>query len=367
MRGSLPRTTGGNTVYRRVAVGDDHALGATLEGVARGLARRGVEVVRLPALPAPALTRYDPPGDIDVVVISSRTVLSPAALRAATRLRGVVFPSIGTGSCDSDAATALGILVANGATRENVHSMAEANVLLMLALLYELPLKQARFREQWAGAAPVTSRTLRGRTLGFVGFGRISQRMTELLAPWQVGAVLAHTRSPDPAAWPDVRFTTVEEVLRGSDVVVVNLPYSPHTRGMLGRDRLALLRPGAVLVNAARGGIADEDALAELLALGRIAGAAVDTFAVEPPPPDSALRAAPNAILTNHVAGHTVEMFDSFVGNAVESVLALLDGRPPEHVVNPDCLPAWYARVAAIRGDLPGPPPTTPTASKDQP
>ncbi|MCZ0204437.1 NAD(P)-dependent oxidoreductase [Streptomyces sp. UMAF16] len=347
-------------MHRRVAVGDDHALGTILEGVARRLAAHGVEVVRIPARPAPALTHYAPSGDIDIVVISSRTVLSRSALRSATRLRGVVFPSIGTGSCDSDAATALGILIANGATRENVHSMAEANVLLMLALLYELPRKQARFEQRWTGAAPVTSRTLRGRTVGFVGFGRISQRMTRLLAPWELGPVLAHTRSPDPAAWPGVRFTSVEEVLRGSELVVVNLPYSPHTRGMLGRDRLALLRPGAFLVNAARGGIVDEDALAELLSSGRIGGAAVDTFAVEPPPPDSALRAAPNVILTNHVIGHTVEMFDSFTDTAVQSVLALLAGRPPEHVVNPACLPRWSERLAAT-GPAGGEPPVRST------
>lgn len=336
-------------MHRRVAVGDDHALGRTLDGIARDLAADGVEVTRIPARPAPELSAYDPPDDIDVVVVSSRTVLSPSALRRAERLRGVVFPSIGTGSCDSETATGLGIVITNGATPENVWSMAEANVLLMLALLYELPAKQERFRQPWTGTVPSpTSRMLRGRTLGFLGFGRISQQTVRLLSGWGVGEVLAHTRSPDPDAWPQVRFTALDDLLRRSDLVVVNLPDTPQTRGMLDRRRLGLLQPGAYFVNAARGRIVDEDALAELLHAGRLAGAAVDTFAVEPPPETSALRRAPNTILTNHVIGHTVEMFESFVDTAVDSVRALLEGRPPRHVVNPECLPAWRARIASL-------------------
>ncbi len=174
----------------------------------------------------------------------------------------------------------------------------------------------------------MTSRTLSGRVLGLIGFGRISQQTVRLLSAWDVGEIMAHTRSPRPADWPGVRFADLPDLLRRCDVVVVNLPATPQTRGLLDRSRLGLMKPGSYLVNASRGGIVDERALAELLHSGQLSGAAVDTFAVEPPPSDSPLRSAPNAILTGHEAGHTVEMFDSFVSAAVDNVGAPARGAP---------------------------------------
>ena len=333
-------------------VGDDHVLGETLNQAAEELRGRGIEVVRGPALPPPARTLYSPEdwdryaGRAEAVLISSRTLLPRTLLAAAPRLRGVVFGSIGCDSCDLDAATDLGIVVANGATPENANSMAEAVVMLAVALLLELPDKQRRFARRAPRRPPhaITSRMLSGRTLGLLGFGRTAQAVVRRLAGWDLAEIRVHTRSPDPARWPQVRFVGLGELLAASDVLSVHVPASEQTRGMLGAAELAAMRPGSVLINTARGGIVDEAALARVLADGHLAGAAVDTYAQEPPPADHPLRGLDTVISTDHVIGHTREMFDSLAPAAVDNVTAILAGRLPPYVCNPAVADRWRAR-----------------------
>jgi D-3-phosphoglycerate dehydrogenase len=285
-----------------------------------------------------------------VVLVSSRTPLSRPLLAGARRLRGVVFPSIGTDSCDVAAATELGIPVANGATPENVESMAEATVMLAVALLLELPVRQHQFATCAARPAPsaLTSRMLAGRTVGLVGFGRIARAVVGRLAGWRVDRVLAATRTPDPAGWPDVEFVELDVLLAASDVVSVHLPLTGETRGLLGESRLRRMRPDSVLVNTARGGIVDEAALARVLDDGPVSGAAIDTFATEPVPPDHPLRRRHDVILTQHIIGHTRELFDSLAPMAVENVACLLAGRRPRYLRNPEVLPAWRDRLRRL-------------------
>jgi len=336
-----------------VFVGGDHVLGEVLDGAADALSARGVEVVRGPAEPPPARTRYPERdwdryfGRAEVVLVSSRTELPGPLLAATPRLRGVVFGSIGSDSCDIDAATELGIVVANGATPQNADSMAEAVVMLSVALLLELPDKQLRFARRAPRRPPgaITSRMLAGRTLGLVGFGRTAQAVVRRLAGWGLADVCAYTRTrPDPTRWPQVRPVELAELLAVSDVVSIHVPATDETRGLIGATELAAMKPGSVLVNTARGGIVDEEALARALVDGPLAGAAVDTFAQEPPPPEHPLRGVDTVIATDHVVGHTREMFDSLLPAAVDNVLALLRGTLPRYVCNPDVVPRWTAR-----------------------
>jgi D-3-phosphoglycerate dehydrogenase len=159
-----------------------------------------------------------------------------------------------------------------------------------------------------------------------------------------------HTRSVpehatlDPAPH-EPAFVNMEDLLANSDVLCVNVPLNPSTRGLLGRHQLARMPRGGVLVVQSRGGIIDELAVAEMLSTGHLGGAAIDTFAEEPVPAGHPLRSAPGALLTAHNIGHTRDMFASFAGNAVEAVLRLLSGNPPRHVVNPDAT-AWWAGLA---------------------
>ncbi|ADG78165.1 D-isomer specific 2-hydroxyacid dehydrogenase NAD-binding protein OS=Tsukamurella paurometabola (strain ATCC 8368 / DSM / CCUG 35730 / CIP 100753 / JCM 10117 / KCTC 9821 / NBRC 16120 / NCIMB 702349 / NCTC 13040)OX=521096 GN=Tpau_1543 PE=3 SV=1 [Tsukamurella paurometabola] len=343
-----------------VLVGDDHTLGGVLASVAEDLARRGYSVRRLAAEPAPRRTVVTPAqwlrdhGDVDVAVISSRTALGPDVLAVAERLRGIVFGSIGTNGCDLDAATARSIAVANGATTENVDSLAEANVMLMVALLARLQVKTAEFGSRPKASTAVSrSRMLRDKTVGFIGYGRIAQATEQRLAGWGVGRVLAHTRTPAPRRFPDVRFVDLPTLLAEADVIAINAPLNASTANLVDRDMLRRTKPGAVVVNTARGGIVDEDALAELLRAGHLGGVALDTFRAEPPSAEHPLTRCDNAIVTNHNVGHTRELFDSLVPTAIGNVADLLAGRVPAHLANPAVTTSWLRRWAQPIPSLP--------------
>jgi phosphoglycerate dehydrogenase-like enzyme len=183
--------------------------------------------------------------------------------------------------------------------------------------------------------AELDSRSLRGAALGLIGFGRIAKEICARLAGWGLAAILCHTRTPRPQEWPQVRFCSLDRLLAESDIVSVHLPLDATTRGLVGRPELDRMRRDAVLINTSRGGIVDEVALADALRGGTIAGAAVDTFAVEPLVADNPLRGVPNVLLTDHVVGHTVEMYRSLVPAAVENTERILRGRQPRYPVNP--------------------------------
>ncbi|MEV5601809.1 NAD(P)-dependent oxidoreductase [Streptomyces sp. NPDC052299] len=318
----------------RVFVGTDRVLGELLDEIAEQLAARGHQVVRAAA-----------PGDVEAgplhaLVLTSRTPVLPAFLDAHPEVRGVVFASSGVNSIDVPDATRRGIVVANGATPENHGSMAEATIMLALALRLRLPdridaLAQGRPRPR---PAELDSHSLRGATLGLVGFGRIAREVCLRLAGWGVGPILCHTRTPRHEEWPEVEFVSLERCLGEADIVSVHLPLDPATRGLIGARELGLMRREAVLINTSRGGIVDETALADALRRGDIAGAAIDTFETEPLPGDSPLRGAPNTILTDHVVGHTVEMYRSLVPAGVENTERVLRGERPLSFVNPDVL-----------------------------
>lgn len=327
-----------------IFVGDDHVLGDVLGRVAALLQKEGLRVVRGPAAPPPLRTEYPQEqwpryfGRAEVAVISSRTVITPELMRWAPRLRGLVFASSSTASCDLREASERGILVAHGATPENMEGMAEATVMLLSALMLDLPLKQRQLaRGQPRPAAQVlTARMLAGTTVGLVGYGRIAREVIARLEGWRVGRILVATRHPEdyrPAR--PVEFADLTTLLELSDAVSLHLPLTPGTQGIIGPGELDLMKPGAVLVNTARGGLVDEAALAARLASGRLRGAAVDTFEAEPVPADHPLRGLDNVILTEHIVGHTRDLFDSLVPVAVGHVRAILAGERPHYLANP--------------------------------
>ena len=285
--------------------------------------------------------------DADVLFAPGDLPVTRAMLLAAPRLRGLVCPFTGTEGFDQDAATELGVVIANGQTSENSDGMAEATILLALASLYDLHGSEAVLRDNAPKPAHSRAFLLRDKTVGLLGYGQIARAMTRRLAGWGV-RLQAWSRRVDPAADPAVHWVGLEELLRTSDVVCVLLALNAQTRGLLDATRLALLKPSAVLVNTARGGIIDE---AALLALARDRPAmriALDTFEIEPLPPDSPLRGLPNTILTPHMLGHTVESHQVLPGVAVEAIARILAAEPPRYVRNPAVLDAWRRRWAPI-------------------
>jgi phosphoglycerate dehydrogenase-like enzyme len=329
-----------------VFVGRDRVLDATMSKLAERLMERGVTVVRPSWSAGPGELLAGDIRDAAVVVVSSRTRVGRDLLTGAAGLRGVVFPSIGVESCDLDAASELGIVVANGATPENVDSMAEATTMLIAALRLSLPLKRRQFHHAGTRPPPLAGEMVAGSIVGLVGFGRIAKAVVHRLAGWRVGGILAHTRTP-PAAedWPQVKFVALPTLLAESDVVSLHVPLTDATRDMIGAAELGAMKPGSALINTSRGGLVDEGALVRALEKGDLGGVAIDTFLDEPPSADHPLGRYENVILTRHNVGHTHELFNSLVPTGVDNVTRILQGQLPVHLCNPTVTPHWRART----------------------
>jgi D-3-phosphoglycerate dehydrogenase len=280
--------------------------------------------------------------DADILLAAGDLPCTRLLMEGAPRLRAVISPFIGTEGFDECAATDLGILIANGHTAENAESMAEATILLMLASLYDLHGSEAVLRGTMPRPEHSRAFMLRGKTVGMIGYGKIARAVTTRLAPWGV-RLLAWSRTADPAA-AGVHWVSLDELLRTADVVCVLVGLNAGTRGLLDADRLRLMKPEAVLVNTARGGIIDEAALIGLVSERPGMRIALDTFATEPLPADSRLRGLSNCILTPHMLGHTVESHAVLPGVAVEAISRILSGEPPLYLRNPAAIPRWRQR-----------------------
>jgi D-3-phosphoglycerate dehydrogenase len=289
----------------------------------------------------------DPLNGIDVLLCVAVFPLTRALFAAAPRLRAVVSAVTGIEGVDLAAATEHAIVVANAQTEENITGMAEATVLLMMAALYDLDGAQNRIRQKLWRPSELKASQLRGKTVGFVGLGRIGRETARLLAPWGASMQYTARRDADLSGLPPMPRMDLDTLLRTSDVVVVLASLNEETRGLLSAEKLALMKRSAILVNTARGAIVDEAALAGALREKAIAGAALDCFAVEPLPAESPLRGLPNVILTPHMIGHTVEAHHSLEIATRENLDLILSGNPPRYVVNPAVLPAWTAKWGA--------------------
>jgi D-3-phosphoglycerate dehydrogenase / 2-oxoglutarate reductase len=331
-----------------VLIPKDALLRPCLDPVSDALAARG-HVVRRPKSPVPADWR-DELEYVEVVVLTPRTRFTAEEIRAAPRLKGIVFPTIGVEALDLEAATEHGIAVGFGATLEAVESMAEANALLMTALLLDLDGKARALRERGWRDGTVNARMVRGKTIGFVGFGRIARATLLRLMAWGVRAQFydPYVSTWEPNLGAVTKADTLASLLRTSDVVNLQVNLTAETKGMIGETELAMMRKDAFLVNTARGGAVDEAALARVLAERGIAGAALDAFTAEPLPATSPLRGLDNVWLTPHNIGHTIELQQSFVPATVENVMRVCRGEPPLYFKNPEVLERWRARVARL-------------------
>lgn len=268
----------------------------------------------------------------EALVVRNRCRVDADVLEAAGPSLAVVGRlGAGLDNIDTVACRAAGVQVvfARGANADAVCEYVFAG---LLHLLRSLGAADAAVR---AGAWPregYSGGELSGRTLGLLGLGEVGRRMAR-----RAHAFGLPTIGYDPVVGGDspllrgvpVTVLGYEDVLTGADILSLHLPLLPATRGLIGREALARMRPGAILVNAARGGIVDEAALAEALRDGRLGGAVLDVREVEPPPQPDPLATAPRALLTPHIAGLTAEA-QARVGLMVaEDILAVLAGRPP--------------------------------------
>lgn len=269
----------------------------------------------------------------DAVLIRSATRIDAEALAAAPQLKVVARAGIGLDNVDIPEATARGVLVVN-APQSNIVSAAEQAVALLLSVARRTAAaNDSMQRGEWKRSA-FTGVEIAGKTVGVVGFGRIGQLFAARLAAFDT-TVLAFDPylQPARAAALGVRLVDLPTLLRESDIISVHLPKTPETLNLIGVEELKLVKPGVIIVNAARGGLIDERALADALLDGRVGGAGFDVFSTEPPGVDHPLRGVPNVVLTPHLGASTQEAQDKAAVSVARSVrLALRGDFVPEAV-----------------------------------
>ena len=267
------------------------------------------------------------------------TQMAPFAGRVFERcpdLRMIGVCRGGPVNVDLDAATAAGVVVTNAPGR-NAQAAAEFAVGLMLAAMRHLPSVHEEMRNGvWRGDHYTYENAgveLSGETVGLVGLGSISRIVARILQAF--GATVIAT---DPFADPidGVELVELDELLRRSGIVSLHARLTPETHQMIDAERLAQMRPGAILVNTARGGLLDHAPLPDLLASGRLGGLALDVYDVEPPPADWPLLSAPNVVLTPHLAGATRKTADRAAAIVADEVQRFITGQECRYVVNPE-------------------------------
>lgn len=264
----------------------------------------------------------------------------PITARVLEELPQVAFVSkygIGVDSIDMEAATRLGVLVTNTPISENWDAVAEYTVAAMLALRKQFLFYTAeRLRAGGWRTVDGWSRFVRGSTVGLVGFGRIGRAVAKRLSGWDCEIVVCDPYL-DPASL-EYELTDLDDLLGRSDVVSLHAVVTAETRHMIDADALAKIKPGAVLINSARGALVDLDAVYDALAGGRLAGVAMDAYESEPPAIEHPVFRQPNVIATPHASAWVEETFEAIAKTGAENLWVGLCGKTPRFAVNPEVL-----------------------------
>lgn len=330
------------------------ALPPMFDPVAPLLTEAGCDVRPVPTGPgftwAPdAIEAHIAHADALVGIFPGGASVGPDVLDGAPRLRAVVSPIIGTETIDVAACTERGIIVGFGATPENYLGVAEANVMLIAALRKQLAAKTAAARDgSWRPAGGVGN-MVRGATVGIIGFGAIGRATAARLQGWEC-TVVGHDPHVEPRVFAAAGVTSLPlaELLATSDIVLLAVTLTAQTRGLIGAAELNAMKPGAYLINTARGGLVDEAALLDALDSGRLGGAALDTWLEEGPGTASPLRDHPRVIATGHNVGHSAELYTGHPVAARDNTVRALRSELPLYVRNPEAEPAWRARLARL-------------------
>ena len=265
--------------------------------------------------------------DIDVIITRGRGHVTSELLSRCPKLRVIGRCGVGLDNVDVAAATAAGVAVINAPGSPTI-TTAEHTIMLMLALTRRLYTQvEAVKSDDWAIRARVDADECAGKTLGIVGLGAIGRRVAEVSVAlgMEVVAYNRTNRSRDEGR-TSVRLVPFVELLAESDIVSLHVALTPKTRGLIGRVELSTMKPGALLVNAARGALVDVDALLEALDSGRLAGYAADGVDPEPPAPGDRLIHHPRTIITPHSAALTASTYRRMCLRTVRNVLGYLAG-----------------------------------------
>jgi glycerate dehydrogenase len=272
------------------------------------------------------------------VLVVNKTPIGADVIDGSPDLRFITMTATGFDCVDIEAARRRGIPVAN-VPIYGTDSVAQYVFAMLLELCHHVALHDEAVRAgEWTRQPDFSIRKtplieLAGKTMGIVGYGRIGRRVGELARAFGMG-VIAH----DVYRWPEddgraAEWCELDELFARSDVISLHSPLTPQTAGLVNRDRLSRMKPTAFLINTARGPLIAEADLAEALAAGRLAGAAVDVVSVEPIRPENPLLSAPNCLITPHIAWATEDARRRLMDATVANIEAFLEGRPV-NVVN---------------------------------
>lgn len=309
------------------------------EGIALLAADPQLQVDEVPTLPPAELLQRI--GEYDALVGRSATRITPELLRAAKKIRVIGRAGVGVDNIAMDTATELGIAIIN-APAGNTVAVAELMFGSLLGILRRLPFADQTMREGEWRRSELLGGELKGRTLGIVGLGRIGSEVARRALAFDMDVVAFDPYVPE-ARFQGLRVEraeSLEALLAKCDVVTIHTPLTEETRGMIGKRELAQLKGSAILLNLARGGIVEEDALADALKSGKLAGAALDVFTKEPLAPDNALRGIPNLLLTPHIGASTLEAQRNVARDVCEAVRETLLGGELSRSIN----------IAAVEG-----------------
>ena len=271
--------------------------------------------------------------EADAVLIRSATQMDPEAIAAGARLKVIARAGVGLDNVDVKAATQAGVMVVNAPT-SNIVSAAELAVALLLSVARNVvPANIALKNGEWK-RSKYNGVELSEKTVGIVGLGRIGVLVAQRLSAFGVKLIAYDPYvQPARAAQIGVRLVPLEELMRESDFITVHLPKTPETAGLIGEEQLKLAKPTMYLINAARGGIVDEDALFRAISDGRVAGAGLDVYAKEPCT-DSPLFALESVVATPHLGASTDEAQEKAGISVAKSVRLALGGELVPDAVN---------------------------------
>ncbi|NKY35295.1 phosphoglycerate dehydrogenase [Nocardia speluncae] len=291
----------------------------------------GVEVRWVDGPDRPALLAAVP--EADALLVRSATTVDAEVLEAGKNLKIVARAGVGLDNVDVPAATERGVMVVNAPT-SNIHTAAEHAVTLMLSAARQVPAADATLREHTWKRSSFNGVEIFGKTVGVIGLGRIGQLFAARLAAFETKIVAYDPYvSPARAAQLGIELLTLDEVLERADLISIHLPKTPETKGLLGKESIAKTKPGVIIVNAARGGLVDEAALAEAVKSGHVRAAGIDVYDTEPCT-DSPLFELPQVVVTPHLGASTSEAQDRAGTDVAKSVLLALAGEFVPGAVN---------------------------------
>ena len=282
--------------------------------------------------------------DADAVLVRSATKITRESLGKAARLKAIGRAGVGVDTIDVDAATELGIPVLT-APAGNTVSAAELTMALLLSLARKVPAADRSMKAGEWDKKSFTGIELYGKTLGLVGAGRIGGQVAKRARAFGMRVVVYDPFLTDDRAHElDVELRSLDVVLSESDVISIHVPLTEATKGLIGSNELATLKPSALVLNVARGGVLDERALLQALHAGRIAGAALDVFEQEPLPADHRLRTLPNVVLTPHLGASTTDAQEKVAVEIADAVRSTLLEGDLSRAVNAAQLTARHSR-----------------------